>query len=593
MFTTKGQHSLFKSSDDLEAPCRAESGPALVHGAPLKMVAAAAIGVMLCTAVYSSMSNTGSASNLESSLMDQPSRYSTINDDEPMEPNALKHSRRRLAASSGYECEEDKRMPATDLRVVDLTGESTKIGNFVSCMNICTKETMCQAIVYNSQRKCFLKTGKVDRVPATGTYTCFKSSSTSAASPPATRFHKYTVGCRKGYHLETLAGAANRNAVACRQDGTSMNWYPPSGCKRMARAPFSIMAESEPESPDPCNLELATPRISYPLTVGSAVFGETDMVSPIVEADLPSAHQSLIAAVVPPSNPDDADASKFWEEFADVLAYAEKDLSATAASTELTVPPVMKAVIAPTRDFMLEDGAQAVRADFPNYWPSLLITRFLDQGARMDPDVIPQRSLDDFVNNHVLLSRMAGWAVSVVSPVAFACKWKYGRARPEEVAWELFQGEDLGAPGDLVGRVKALADAGTSKAAFTAKFTAYASPGNPGKEGSPKHPSFPAMHSAASSASFWLPVVMGLTNDQVSEARALDWAVSRFRTVAGVHYQSDNVEGLKLGQAVVEAELKGFLDDLFGPDEKRDQRLTEKIERVKSGLDWDRYNPLA
>merc|ERR1719189_2443768 len=88
-------------------------------------------------------------------------------------------------------------------------------------------------------------------------------------------------------------------------------------------------------------------------------------------------------------------------------------------------------------------------------------------------------------------------------------------------------------------------------------FTAYTD------SGSPKHPSYPAMHSAASSASLWLPVVMKLTDEQVAEARRVDWAVSRFRTVAGVHYDSDNRAGLTIGQAMVAAALPEFLTE-FG-----------------------------
>jgi hypothetical protein len=47
-------------------------------------------------------------------------------------------------------------------------------------------------------------------------------------------------------------------------------------------------------------------------------------------------------------------------------------------------------------------------------------------------------------------------------------------------------------------------------------FTAY-------PEGSPTHPSWPAMHSASSAASFWLDIIMDLTEDQLCEARMLDW----------------------------------------------------------------------
>jgi hypothetical protein len=44
-------------------------------------------------------------------------------------------------------------------------------------------------------------------------------------------------------------------------------------------------------------------------------------------------------------------------------------------------------------------------------------------------------------------------------------------------------------------------------------------------EGSPTHPSWPAMHSAASAAAIWLPVVMNLTAAQWCEVKKTDWAV--------------------------------------------------------------------
>lgn len=43
------------------------------------------------------------------------------------------------------------------------------------------------------------------------------------------------------------------------------------------------------------------------------------------------------------------------------------------------------------------------------------------------------------------------------------------------------------------------------------------------------------MHSAASSASLWLGVVLNLTEEQFCEVQKTDYAVAYARTVAGVH----------------------------------------------------------
>ena len=165
---------------------------------------------------------------------------------------------------------------------------------------------------------------------------------------------------------------------------------------------------------------------------------------------------------------------------------------------------------------------------------------------------------------------MAGWAVSEVSPTAFACKWGNGRARPEEVAWAVSQGNLPGVPASIRTKI-------TNMTLVSATdFTAY-------PEGSPRHPSYPAMHSAASSAALWVAVMMDLSRAQLADARRLDWAVSRFRTLAGVHYDSDNRVGLSIGQEVIARRLPDFLAQ-FGADRDAVRR---KIEQVRT--DWSTY----
>jgi membrane-associated phospholipid phosphatase len=70
-------------------------------------------------------------------------------------------------------------------------------------------------------------------------------------------------------------------------------------------------------------------------------------------------------------------------------------------------------------------------------------------------------------------------------------------------------------------------------------FTAY-------PEGCPNHPSWPAMHSAKSTVSLWLAVVANLTDEQYCQALLTDYIVSYARTYAGVHFKSDNLDGLNL-----------------------------------------------
>jgi len=109
------------------------------------------------------------------------------------------------------------------------------------------------------------------------------------------------------------------------------------------------------------------------------------------------------------------------------------------------------------------------------------------------------------------------------------------------------------------------------------EFTAY-------PEGSPDHPSFPAMHSASSAASLWMALVLELTHEQWCEVKAVDYAISYARTVAGVHYHTDNIAGLNIGQHILATKLPDHLVHRYGSD--RDA-VEEKLGRIR--FDWMDY----
>merc|ERR1712183_465140 len=73
-------------------------------------------------------------------------------------------------------------------------------------------------------------------------------------------------------------------------------------------------------------------------------------------------------------------------------------------------------------------------------------------------------------------------------------------------------------------------------------------------------------HSAGSTMSIWLPAIAALTDDQYCEALRVDFAVSYGRTVAGVHYQQDNLAGLNIGQWMIREQLPDFLSTKYGYD---------------------------
>ena len=110
-------------------------------------------------------------------------------------------------------------------------------------------------------------------------------------------------------------------------------------------------------------------------------------------------------------------------------------------------------------------------------------------------------------------------------------------------------------------------------------FTAY-------PEGSPGHPSWPAMHAAASGLSFWLSVVLNITPMQHCQAKLTDYAVAWGRTVAGVHYEDDNIAGLDMGQEIVARLLPDHLAEMYGADREVVQL---KIDAMR--FSWRDFNP--
>merc|ERR1712045_490774 len=185
------------------------------------------------------------------------------------------------------------------------------------------------------------------------------------------------------------------------------------------------------------------------------------------------------------------------------------------------------------------------------------ITNWLGNGSlERKSHLFPTTGKFDFLRFPVMLSDLVGHAIRMVGPCDFSLKWDVGRARPEEVAWLIKEGKLQVPAHKEIDLGQLIEDMNFNNATA---FTAY-------MEGSPNHPSYPAMHSAASAASFWLDVTMDLTEEQLCEARMLDYSISYARTVAGVHYPSDNLAGLMVGQEILAEKLPRYLHDEFGAD---------------------------
>ena len=92
------------------------------------------------------------------------------------------------------------------------------------------------------------------------------------------------------------------------------------------------------------------------------------------------------------------------------------------------------------------------------------------------------------------------------------------------------------------------------------------------------------MHAAASAASFWMAVVMDLSHDQWCELKALDYGIAYARTIAGVHYYTDDIAGLNIAQEILAQALPTHLEEKYGSNR---QAVEEKVAMMR--FDWNDY----
>merc|ERR1719469_696750 len=205
----------------------------------------------------------------------------------------------------------------------------------------------------------------------------------------------------------------------------------------------------------------------------------------------------------------------------------------------------------------------------------------------MDEDIfqVPEcysRNQIEFVNAQVAMGFILSWTINTVSAVAFGTKWAGGRARPQEVVWEIHEHGaahfEYGVPDDVVDNIKAMNL--ENEKAFTYK----------GK-GAPGHPSHPAMHSAGSAISSWLQVAANPSDAQIAHAQHYDFTIAYFRSFAGVHYPSDNRAGLQLGRFILGLNGPQFVADEYGcsPDSTAD--ILELATSKRPDVDWSVWNP--
>lgn len=306
----------------------------------------------------------------------------------------------------------------------------------------------------------------------------------------------------------------------------------------------------------PVNQVMINDLINSPIDVVS-VIGSTSSRLSIDMDDIPE-----------PSHIDDVD-SDLWNELVDVskLVFMAKNdvkigktgdvIQRESIKTILNDPNLEKPFCSRT---MIEyygvdtyrKGAMLVRDDYPLHILVSLAEFLLKRGAKFRK-ILPDVGFQRFTDSMVLSSHVIGWAVHTVSPNAFACKWKHGRARPEEVIHGWLNGDFPNIDPNIEKQLNMFINNKDEIKNDQNKFTLYS-------EGCPNHPSYPAMHGAAAGAGLLFPILFDLTLEEEEEVRRTVLNIAMFRNVAGVHYESDSLMGIQIGEMVLAEKLPEFLE---------------------------------
>jgi len=301
----------------------------------------------------------------------------------------------------------------------------------------------------------------------------------------------------------------------------------------------------------------------------------------------------------------------YWEEMAEVMTYQivriQEMMNTPPSAAEMVFRDEGLTLPIPSiwENYSVSEVAFAVFDEPPCYHQSRHFHEVFKGNYGdlvVDHNVAPSKdNVVEFIEGIILAYKSCIDTVYHIGQGNFALKWHFGRARPEEVAFIIYQCDakygmdsyyngtktcDERLPleyvsGTVLTQIRVYADLyfqkhgeGITKAA---QFTAY-------EGGSPHHPSYPAMHSAASGWSFVSQILYHPTPAAVCESIKTDFAVSWARSVAGVHYRLDNMHGLAIGQA----QSARYLDYYFMENGGDLDYIRAKIQEKK--FDWMKVN---
>ena len=205
-------------------------------------------------------------------------------------------------------------------------------------------------------------------------------------------------------------------------------------------------------------------------------------------------------------------------------------------------------------DCSLASLARLVHKDYPPLAITELHQWLLRDGAKRR-DLLPRVAYQRFGDQMVMEAALCGYTPHVVTPTAFATKWFNGRARPEEALQAWSDGQlysPLWATEELD---RQLHKTRAELRRHPESFTAY-------PEGCPNHPSYPAMHGAAAGMAIVFAILFDLTDYQLDVVRRVAANIALGRDFAGVHYRTDSLAGLDIGEQVVARWLPVKLEEL-------------------------------
>lgn len=286
-------------------------------------------------------------------------------------------------------------------------------------------------------------------------------------------------GGKRGYHSKSSKGSITKNSfrtIEVESLATKVPSPSPTLPSDDLGLRFSKITFPNNEVPSDAELPM-TPR-NYPLKVDTFSWLRLSQCPSIIvesecfECDISFAE--LVDSVGGhPSHPSSNEHSPFWRELQEVTTVQHLRLGDVDPEETMPLPDLWKG-------FDIHAVAEAVHDEFPGIHHVALINQLMQQGVRVDQEVIPYSCVVEFIRGIVMLSDLNTWSIATVGPLNFGVKYFAGRSRPEEVAWAIAQGEltsNDGVPRKLVDDIMAL------NLTSAVSYTAY-------PEGSPKHPSW-------------------------------------------------------------------------------------------------------